>query len=242
MQSTGQAKRPVAGEDAGDHLESGLADIVRRAEVHYTTVGEMAYGILRQAILSGVLAPGEHLRQDALAESIGVSRMPVRSALLQLESEGLVAFHRHRGAVVTTLTADQVREIYEIRLMLESHGLRRGIRSMTPERLERLEQLAKELDQAESGEDFARRSFDFYRALYDADRNPLLVGLIERLHGDAGRYLLRRRVLDRHEPGHAELLRYARAGDDEGAVAWLRDHLGRVAEELVALVGQGGSR
>jgi DNA-binding GntR family transcriptional regulator len=241
MQSTGQAKRPFTSEGATAHPEAGLADIVRRAEVHYTTVGEMAYGILRQAILNGVLAPGEHLRQDALAESIGVSRMPVRSALLQLESEGLVTFHRHRGAVVTTLTPDQVREIYEIRLMLESHGLRRGIESMTPERLERLERLAKELDQAESGEDFARRSFDFYRELYDADRNPLLVGLIERLHSDAGRYLLRRRVLDRHEAGHAELLRYAREGDPDGAAAWLADHLGRVAEELVTLVGQGTS-
>jgi len=244
MQFSGQAKPSLLAEGARARPEPNpaLADIVRRAEVHYTTVGEMVHGILRQAILTGVLAPGEHLRQDALAESIGVSRMPVRSALLQLETEGLVAFHPHRGAVVTALTPGQVREIYEIRLMLEGHGLRRGIESMTPERLERLQRLAAELDEADSGEDFARLSFSFYRELYDAERNPMLIGLIERLHSDVGRYWLRRRVLDQHESGHAELLRYASAGDADGAVAWLRDHLGRVAEELVALVSQGGSR
>jgi DNA-binding GntR family transcriptional regulator len=249
MQSMGQAKPSLdkpsllaEGARARPDANPDLADIVRRAEVHYTTVGEMVHGILRQAILNGVLAPGEHLRQDALAESIGVSRMPVRSALLQLESEGLVAFHPHRGAVVTALSVEQVREIYEIRLMLEGHALRRGIESITPERLERLEHLAGELDGADSGEGFARLSFHFYRELYDAQTNPLLVGLIERLHSDVGRYWLRRRVLDQHEAGHAELLRYARTGDADGAVRWLRDHLGRVAEELVALVAQGSSR
>jgi DNA-binding GntR family transcriptional regulator len=214
-----------------------FVEIVRRAEIHYTTVGEMVYGVIRQAILGGVFAPGQHLRQDALAEWIGVSRMPVRSALLQLESEGLVAFHPHRGAVVRALTPAQIQEIYEIRMLLEGHALRRAIENMTEERLARLRVLAADLDELESGERFAEQSLRFYRELYDHDRFPVLGNLIERLHEDVGRYLLGHRVLHRAEAPHARLLAYASSGDAEGAVRWLGDHLRDVAAQLAAIVG-----
>lgn len=74
--------------------------IVDRAKVQYRTVSDMVASVIREAILSATFRPGEHLRQDELARRLEVSRMPVRSALLQLESEGLVDFHPHRGAIV----------------------------------------------------------------------------------------------------------------------------------------------
>src|SRR5690348_7488229 len=96
-----------------DHLASG-----------YKTVGQMVYAVVREAITTGAFAPGEWLRQESLAEAIGVSRIPVRTALFQLEKEGLVTFHPHRGARVRTLTPAQIDEIYRLRLLLESHALR----------------------------------------------------------------------------------------------------------------------
>lgn len=226
---------PSPGEEAAP--AEAFGKIVKRAEIHYTTVGEMVYGVIRQAILEGVFAPGKHLRQDAIADWIGVSRMPVRSALLQLESEGLVAFHPHRGAVVRALTPAQIQEMYEIRMLLEGHALRRAIENMTDERLGRLRVLAAELDEVESGEGFAEQSLRFYRELYDYDRYPVLGGLIERLHEDVGRYLLGHRVRHTADSPHVRLLAYASSGDAEGAVRWLEEHLRDVATQLAAIVG-----
>jgi len=214
----------------------GLSQIVREAQVHYRTAGDLAYSVLRQAILTGVLAPGEPLRQDALAEALGVSRIPVRSALFQLESDGLIRLRPHRGAAVSVLTPEQVREIYAIRLLLESEAMRHAIAAMTPARLQRLHLLAGQLDAEVEGNRLIQRRIAFYRELYDAERRPLLVSLIERLRSDVGRYWLRRRVTGQYEPGHAEVLDYVRRRDTEGAIAWLRAHLQRVAEELITLV------
>jgi DNA-binding GntR family transcriptional regulator len=226
-------------EQGQNDQQVALERIVGQTRVQYTTVGDMVYAVLRQAILNGVFGPGEHLRQDLLAETIGVSRMPVRSALLQLESEGLVSFHPHRGAVVTILTPDQVRETYRVRLVLESHALREAIENMSEERLRLLQQLASEMDREQDGERFMHLRFQFYRELYDEEKNPLLVSLIERLRNDVGRYWLRQRVVDRAEPTHSGLLKYVRRRDAEGAVRWLQNHLMRIAEKLVGMIEMG---
>jgi DNA-binding GntR family transcriptional regulator len=204
-------------------------------------VGDLAYSVLRQGILSGVLEPGTHLRQDALAESLGISRIPVRSALIQLEADGLIDFRPHRGAIVTRLTPEQVGEIYELRILLETHALRKAMASMTPERMRRLRQLAERVDEHESGDDYLESRIAFYAELYDSAGNPLLAGLIERLRADVGRFWLRKRLVGRsHEPGHSRLLELVAAGDADGAAAWLQAHLSEVADELASQVRKHG--
>jgi DNA-binding GntR family transcriptional regulator len=199
----------------------------------------MVYEVLREGILKGVFQPGERLRQDQLAEAIGVSRIPVRSALLQLESEGLITFNPYRGAVVNTLSPDEMREIYELRSVLESHALRKAVSAMTPERLAHLSQLAHELNQIQDGEAFLTRRNEFYRELYDREHQERTVDLIERLRAEAGRYWLERKVEYVSRPGqrdHLHLIDFIRAGDIDGAVAWLQEHLQHVCDELVALM------
>jgi DNA-binding GntR family transcriptional regulator len=213
-----------------------LQAILKKAEVHYTTVSELTYSVLRQAILSGVLEPGKLLRQDALADALGVSRLPIRSALLQLESDGLIELKPHRGATVASLTAEQIHDIYEARIVLESYALGRAIETMTPERLATLESLAAALDAQETGEAFLEARLEFYRVLYGASENVIITSAIERLRSDVGRYWLRRRVAHHHEPEHAWLLRYVRERDAEGAIGWLERHLEEVAAELAGLV------
>jgi DNA-binding GntR family transcriptional regulator len=213
-----------------------LQDIIRSAEVHYKTVGNMVCSVIREAVLSGVFEPGERLRQDALADALGVSRMPVRSALLQLESEGLIEFHPHRGAVVSKLTPEQVRQVYEIRILLESHALRKAFEKMDSEKVGHLEELANELDLEQGGERFLQLRVAFYRELYDAEHNSLLISMIDRLRSEVGRYWLELRVAHGSEPGHRQLLKYLRSGDADGAEGWLREHLERVGEELAKLV------
>lgn len=217
----------------------GLQEILKKSAVHYTTVGELTYSVLRQAILKGVLEPGRQLRQDALADALGVSRLPIRSALLQLEADGLIKMRPHRGATVATLTPLEIRNMYEARIVLETYLLTRAIETMTPDRLAALEAAEAKLDSVAPGDEFLQARIEFYELLYGAAGNPLIVTMIERLRSDVGRYLLSQRVVHDHEAEHAKLLAYVRNRDAAGASSWLEHHLTEVASRLVALVDQG---
>src|ERR1044071_2584060 len=83
------------------------------------TVASMTVAALRERILRGDFPDGEPLRQDALADELGVSRIPVREALRQLEAEGLVAFSPHRGAIVSSLSLEAIEEVFELRSTIE---------------------------------------------------------------------------------------------------------------------------
>jgi DNA-binding GntR family transcriptional regulator len=221
----------------GDDPE--FKSIADRHGRQFRTVGDMVHGAIRESILTGVFAPGEHLRQDRLAEALGVSRIPVRSALMQLESEGLITLHPFRGAVVNSITADEMREIYEIRSVLETHALRKVLSSMTPERLKRLRKLAKELNDIEDAEAFLGGRLDFYHELYDGDRHPYLVGLIDKLRTESGRYWLQHKIDYASRPGQRDyqhLLEIIEGGDIEGAVEWQRTHLEEVCGQLLELM------
>lgn len=223
-------------EKEGD-IQKQLTAIVEQARGRYRTVGDTVTSALREAILSSTLLPGEHLRQDELARLLDVSRMPVRSALLQLDAEGLVEFHPHRGAVVAELDPSKVREIYKIRAHLEGLAIKQAIENMTPERLQELEKLASRLDALEEGDQFLRTRVEFYDVLYDKARNPLLVDLIQRLRGDVGRYWLRLRVAQGDQAdSHRQLLRLVGKRDVAGAQAFLQNHLERVRERLAQLI------
>ncbi|MGH3586757.1 MAG: GntR family transcriptional regulator [Pseudonocardia sp.] len=210
-----------------------LSDVVNRMSGGYTTVGELVYAILREAILTGALRPGQKLRQEAIAETIGVSRLPVRSAIIQLETEGLVVFKPHRGAMVATLTPEKVRETYGVRAILEAQAIKLSIRSMTPERAERLVEMADRLDDPERTTDFLAERVAFYHELYAADRNPVLVGVIDQLRSSVGRDLLGLRVHD-HAHSHRGLVDLVVSGDLPGARRWIKSHLDAVCAGLLA--------
>lgn len=222
---------------ARDAADARLAEVVEQLSSGYKTIGQMAYGVLREAILSGALAPGEWLRQEALADAMGVSRIPVRSALLQLEAEGLVSLHPHRGAQVRSLTSAQIDEIYRLRKLLETHALRLSMASMRPERLETLRKLAAQLDEKPAGTEFIEARVKFYRAVYDAERNPLTTQMIEDLRGHVGRYLLRFRF-DDHQHTHSRLVEHIAAGDLTAAETWLSRHLEKVQEGLLQVLAE----
>src|SRR3954469_589073 len=85
---------------------------------------------LRKAIFAGDLVAGTQLRQDELASRFGTSRIPVREALRQLESEGLVTLHPNRGAAVSSVSLEDVLELLEIRIGLECRALKLAIPNM----------------------------------------------------------------------------------------------------------------
>src|SRR6478752_7016094 len=99
----------------------------------YATTPDLIAETLRDEILRGAIPPGAALRQEELAERFGVSRLPVRDALMRLETQGLVHVYPNRGAFVISLSAEEVREIYEMRLLLEGDILERAVPRMTEE-------------------------------------------------------------------------------------------------------------
>jgi DNA-binding GntR family transcriptional regulator len=191
---------------------------------------QMTYEALHRAIVSGELKPGEWLRQDAIAESLGVSRLPVKAALIQLEAEGLVAFKPRRGAVVRSMTLEQAEEVFDIRQVLEPLALRRSMRRMDDTRIRRLRTLGKELDSATAPESFAKAATAFYRELYDAEHNPLLIELIEELRSRLSRYLVGWDFLHGHRGGHTDLVDYVERQDFRGAKSALLAHLRSVQD------------
>lgn len=118
-----------------------------------TTSAQIA-SIIRQAIISGELKPGQRLREPEIAESLGVSRSPIREAFRVLEAEGLVEITPNKGVSVTLLDENDLREIFELRILLESHGVRLACENMTEEHLRRLGALIDEMEKRIQSKDY----------------------------------------------------------------------------------------
>ena len=88
---------------------------------------------LRRDILDGTYAAGAQLRQDALAETFEVSRIPVREALFQLEAEGLVLIEPHKGAVVSAFSLEEIDDVFDLRVLLEPRMLAQSAPRLTPQ-------------------------------------------------------------------------------------------------------------
>lgn len=136
---------------------------------------------LRLQIASGKLSPGQQVIQDALAASLGVSRVPLREALKVLEGEGQVIYHPHRGYFVADLSVADLVEVYRIRSILEDEALRVGVPLLTNDDIEYLEDILVDVEAAAKTGDVtavtaANRRFHF--AIFEASNMPRLVRMI----------------------------------------------------------------
>jgi DNA-binding GntR family transcriptional regulator len=193
---------------------------------------------LRQAIIDGQLGPGESLRQENLARHYAVSRIPVREALRQLGSEGWIVLEPNRGARVSPLSAQEVREIYEIRASLEVTALRLAGPHHTPQSLKRAAAALRvsrgERDQSR----YVQHNREFHLALYAPAGRPRLTAMIDSLHSQGERYL--RLKLDmptyKHQSDdeHEEIFEALRGGKIERAVRILQPHMLRTGELLAS--------
>lgn len=145
------------------------------------TAQEFVLAELRKAILTGQMPPGSPVRQDALAERLGVSRVPLREALRTLEGEGQVIYRPHRGYQVADLSLDDLLEVYRIRELLETEATLRAVPLMSDDDLERLEQAEADIMRAAADDDIvamaaANRVFHF--TVLEASGMPRLTRLV----------------------------------------------------------------
>lgn len=208
-----------------------LAQLVADGRTRHDTAQELVLETLREAILDGVLAPGTRLRQEDLAAAFETSRIPVREALRVLEYEGLAESEPRRGYTVTALDADQIEEIYDLRIVLESHAVRLAIPLLTEADLVDLQRLYDDMEgETDSDERLAKRE-KFYLRLYGVTARPRLVGLIARLRQEVARMLRWKQV--QHSPSHHEIFFEAvKAGDGDLAAAELASHYRKIAALL----------
>jgi DNA-binding GntR family transcriptional regulator len=129
------------------------------------------------------------LRQDAIARHFSVSAIPIREALRQLESEGWAKVEMNKGATVAPLSADEAREIYEIRAALESLAIGLAMPAHTPESLQHAEALCKAASAESDPSLYVSRNEAFHLSLYEPAARPQLFELIAMLHGRGERYL-----------------------------------------------------
>jgi DNA-binding GntR family transcriptional regulator len=191
---------------------------------------------LRSAILDGRLPAGIALRQQELATLFGVSRMPVREALRQLEAQSLLRVETHKGAVVAPLINEDATDAYELRILLESEALRRSIPLLTAEDIEKardyIEQLENETDYSRMG----MLNRQFHMTLYSRAPNKRLLKLVEDGLNEEERFLrfnlkyMNLGKLSQHD--HLELLKMAEAKDIESTVGALAHHLNRGVEAI----------
>jgi DNA-binding GntR family transcriptional regulator len=144
---------------------------------------------LRTAIVDGTLAPGAPLRQDAIARHFSVSAIPVREALRQLESEGWVRAAVHKGVTVAPLSADEAREIYEIRSALESLAISLAIPNHTAATLRQATSLCEAAEREPDPSLYVARNAAFHMSLYAPAGRAQLADMIGVLHRRGERYL-----------------------------------------------------
>ena len=155
------------------------------------TVTDYVVNSIRERILSGYYPAGERLDQQTLIGDLGVSMIPVRESLRQLEVEGLVQIHPHRGAFVAELSSTDLQEIYLVREVLEETATLLAVPNLSAQILDELAALIEKMEGATESDDYAQL-FDLNRAfhftIYEASDNSLLIQMISSLWDRSRRY------------------------------------------------------
>lgn len=151
----------------------------------------LSHGIadsLRQEILAGTIGPGERIRQEDIAMKFDASRLPVREALRILESDGLVTLVANTGAWASKLDRDECIELYEIREKLEPLLIRDSARSISPEVMSQLEDLAERIEALDDTNEFLRLDREFHLLSYSGSNLKTLGSMVERLWNTTQHY------------------------------------------------------
>lgn len=211
-----------------DHQDVGalLTQRVRSRQTAHEFVRET----LRRSILSGELPGGTRLVQAELAEALDVSTTPIREALRDLASEGLVQLDAHRGGVVRELNADELLEVYHIRKILEPEAMKLAVSHMTDAVIERAVELHERMRNSEDSAEFIAQNREFHLSIYDAIGFPRLVAILQGLLDASAMYVsasIRSRPDLRLQAvaDHGDIIETLRARDPEAAAKAMLEHI-----------------
>ena len=212
-------------------LSNGRAlALIEPGDLGRRTAHEFVRETLRSAILRGDLGGGARLIQADIAERLDVSTTPVREALRDLATEGLITLDRHRGGVVRELNWDDMQEIVAVRRQLEPLAVREAMQHVTEEELARAEAFAEQMTDLSKPGQWVEMNHRFHFVFHDATRSMRLAAILKGLQDAAGMYVaqaqrwqpqLRRRANE----DHFALLAAFRNRDIEEAIAIQHRHV-----------------
>ena len=199
---------------------------------------ELVRSRLREAIFSGKLQPGKQLRQEELAERYGISRIPVREALRQLEAEGLVTRQPNRGAMVAAVSIQEVIEMLDIRIGLECRALALAVPNMIDSDFEAATKLLKSYDKEPRPQKWGEMNWRFHETLYAPCNRPKLIEMIQANYGHVNRFTRTQVSMasgkEKPQKEHYEILQACIAGDAQRAATLLKAHITQTQKSLMA--------
>jgi DNA-binding GntR family transcriptional regulator len=204
-------------------------------------IREKVYQDLKSAILSGHYPPGEKLAEEHLAETLGVSRTPVREALHKLESEGLIEPRKKRGFIISRDTKEEVEELFELRSILEGHTLRVISQIISEETLSQLHESIQKAEQAlrrNRIEEVFKWNTRFHDTLHELVAHKTR---LYRLIVNIRKYVLRYRKDTLQYPdggrraveGHKKILLALRLKDPELCERVMREHIKEAMDDAI---------
>jgi DNA-binding GntR family transcriptional regulator len=214
---------------------------------NWVTKADRAHGVIRQAILSGQLAPDDPINPKRIAEELGMSIIPIREALRRLEQEDLVVIRPHVGASVRAIPVTEVSENFLIRSALEALAAELAAERLTHADLEKLEELMARMDRCVATRrysDFAKTNRRFHQTIYDAVGEQSLVRLIktqwDRTSGRTSVYsVVPERAISAQEE-HRQIFDALKRGDAAAAGRLMREHMLKARSvHAAAMAGRG---
>jgi len=199
--------------------------------------------LLRQSLDRGRWAAGAPLRQEEIAAEFGVSRVPVREALFQLQAEGLVQMVPNKGMYVRAASEADLREWFRLRLLIESDVLAQAVPLHTPATLNRMETVQAALDKARDVADWIAGDREFHEALYAPAQRAESMAMVRRLRHLVDRFYFARlkpttRTQGWHDEHHS-LIRAVKRRDAAAAARVLRVHLAQTERSALAALAKG---
>jgi len=231
-----------------DRGSSGIAATTRRltGAAPRVSLGDIVAERLREAILDDEFKPGEFIREAEVADSMAVSRGPVRDALILLEREGLVRISRNRGARVVDLTVTELGEVYSLRSILEELAVRLAIRRADDADIAALEEALEAMRQGVKSRptavQAAKLDVAFHDAIFRAAHHDRLMASWENIRMQVHLVVRRRNTADAEwrrlwrapsVGGHKEILDLVKQGNENAAADLLRSHIATSFERVV---------
>lgn len=207
--------------------------------LQHRTISSAVAEELRRRIVDGDFGSGFQLRQDALAAEFGVSRIPVREALMQLEAEGLVKIHPHRGAIVSELSTDEIDELFELRALIEPRLLKASAPRLTEADYGRLNEILQEYSSELRAMHISRwgeLNTEFHMVLYQHAKQPRSLAIIANLLQESDRHtrlqLSLTQGMERAAAEHADILKLCTQGKIGPACTLLKKHIEGAGQSL----------
>ncbi len=215
-----------------------LKKIAEEFQPRSAAARDWIFQVIRTAIIRGVLPGGMPLRQEDISSALNVSHIPVREALRQLEAQGLVRIYQNRGAVVTKLSASELKNVMDTRIMLETGTLGAAIPLMNDEAIKKAYGYLDEFDSEQNMENLDSLNLKLHFALYEPSGNKVAIQLIDQFHANVDRYLHPFYTKDdmpmvKSIAEHRALIDACRERDTVLATAILRTHLESTKQALL---------